>query len=417
VVFNATSRNHDKFAFSRNQSNQDVLDIIKENIRNHLFVATSVVLILLFFPLRSISQFEHKLFTSNMMVETRFNYGFIYPHHLELEIFNSHFPAFEISLQKETYGKHKWERAYAYPLIGISFWYSGLGQSPYLGSALALFPYIDFPLYRNKLFFLGFRFALGLGYLTKKFDRINNYKNLAIGGHFNAAVNLMVDFRYKLSNRFTISGGISLQHFSNGSLKLPNYGLNYPSVSLGVAYRLVRENKNIGDRFYPPVEPFSAIIRRSIEFNVGGAVGYKNMESIYGENYIVTHFYENTFFRVSRKSKFGFGFDVSYDPSQIKTLEMNGVEVTNKIDIVRPGINAAYQLDLSKLGFILNLGYYLAGKEKSNGPLYEKISFQYSLTKSLFVNVMLKVHWGRADYIGWGLGYRFEKFYGKKTVK
>jgi hypothetical protein len=30
---------------------------------------------------------------------------------------------------------------------------------------------------------------------------------------------------------------------------------------------------------------------------------------------------------------------------------------------------------------------------------------------------MLKVHWGRADYIGWGVGYRFEKFYGKKTVK
>ena len=363
------------------------------------------------------SQFEHKLFTSNMLVETKFNYGFIDPHHLELEIFNAHFPAFEISLQKETFGKHKWERAYAYPLIGISFWYSGLGNSPYLGSAYALFPYIDFPLFRQKSLFLGFRFGLGVGYLTKKFDRIENYKNLAIGGHFNAAVNMMFDVRYRLSNRFTLSAGISLQHFSNGSLKLPNYGLNYPSLNLGIAYRLVRENKNIGDRFYPPVEPFSAILRKSIEFNIGGAVGYKNMEQVYGDNYFITHFYENTFFRISRKSKFGFGFDVSYDPAQIKMLEMNGDTVTNKINIVRPGINAAYQLDLSKLGLILNLGYYLAGQEKSNGPLYEKISFQYCFSKNFFVNVMLKVHWGRADYIGWGIGYRFEKFYGKKIVK
>ena len=390
---------------------------LEEQMKKRLLILFSGIFILLIIPLRSRSQYEHKLFTSNMLIETKFHYGFIYPHHLELQIFNSHFPSFELSLQKETFGKHKWERAFAYPLIGMTFWYSGLGKSPFLGSAFALSPYIDFPLYRYKAFFLGFRFSLGVGYITKKFDRIDNYKNLAIGGHLNAAVNLMIDLRYSLSNRLILSGGISLQHFSNGSLKLPNYGLNYPSVNLGLAYRLVRENKNIGDRFYPPVEPFAAIVRRSIEFYIGGAIGYKNMESVYGENYFVTHFYENTFFRVSRKSKFGFGFDVSYDPSQLKTLEMNGDTANRKLEIVRPGINAAYQLDLSKLGFILNLGYYLAGKEKSNGPLYEKISVQYSVTNHLFINIMLKVHWGRADYIGWGIGYRFEKSYGKKTVR
>lgn len=363
------------------------------------------------------SQFEHRLFTSNMMVEAKINYGFIYAHHLEMELFNSHLPAFEISLQQETFGKNIWERAYGYPLIGISFWYSGLGKSPYLGSAYALFPFINFPLIRHKSFLLGFRFGLGVGYLTKKFDRLNNYKNLAIGGHVNAAISLMFDIRYRLNNRFTLSGGINFQHFSNGSLKLPNFGLNIPLLNLGLAYRLVRENKNIGDRFYAPVEPYSAIVRRTIEFNIGASIGFKNMKSVYGENYIVSHFYENTFFRISRKSKVGFGFDVSYDPSQIKRLEMHDDLVTNKFSIIRPGINAAYELVMSRLQFILNLGYYLAGKEKSNGPLYEKISFQYCFTNHLFANIMVKVHWGRADYIGWGLGYRFEKSYGKKTVK
>jgi hypothetical protein len=140
------------------------------------------------------------------------------------------------------------------------------------------------------------------------------------------------------------------------------------------------------------------------------------MTSVYGENFIVTHIYENTFFRISRKSKVGFGIDVSYDPSQIKKLEMGGDTVSGKFEIVRPGINAAYELEMSRLGIIFNLGYYLAGKEKSNGPLYEKISFQYCFTKNFFANIMLKVHWGRADYIAWGIGYKFEKSYGKKTV-
>ena len=362
-------------------------------------------------------QFEHKLFTSNMQIEARVYYGFIYAHNLQLELFNSHLSAFEVNIQKETFGKHNWERSYAYPLIGFSLLYSGLGKSPYLGSAFALFPYIDFPLVRDKKFFLGFRFGLGIGILTKKFDRLTNYKNLAIGSNINAAVNLMFDFRYRISNRITLSGGICLQHFSNGALKLPNYGLNLPLINIGTAYRLVWENRLFGDKYPPPVEPYSAIIRRSMEFNIGAAVGYKNMQQVNGETFFVFHLYENTFFRVSRKSKIGFGVDFSYDQSHIKKLEMMGIGVSNKFSIIRPGINAAYELNMDRFNFIFNLGYYLGGKETSNGPFYEKLSFQYNFSKQFFASVMLKVHYGRADYIGWGVGYSFDKFYGKKLVK
>ena len=351
-----------------------------------------------------------------MMVEARFSYGFMYAHHLELEIFNGHFPAFEINIQKETYGKKKWERAYAYPLIGLSFWYSGMGPSPYIGSAYALYPFINFPLLRNKNFLLGFRFGLGLGYLTKKFDRLTNYKNLAIGSHFNAAVNLSFEVRYRINHRLTGSVGIGLQHFSNGALKLPNYGLNYPLLNAGFAYRLARENIFIGDRFIPPTDPFEVIEKHVIEFDFGFAIGSKNMQAIMKENFLVYHLYENTLFPVSRKSKIGFGLDLSYDESHISILESKGEEVKNNLTILRPGINAAYELGISKLNFLFNLGYYLAGQEKTNGPLYEKLSFQYNITKNIFASVILKVHFGRADYIGWSMGYRFEHLYGKKTV-
>ena len=351
-----------------------------------------------------------------MMIEAKFSYGFIYAHHLELEIFNSHLPAFEINIQQETFGKHKWERAYAYPLIGLSFWYSGLGKSPYLGSAYAIYPFINFPLYRRNNFMLTFRFGLGIGYLTKKFDRINNYKNLVIGSHLNAAANLTFEIRYRLNQRLIISGGFGLQHFSNGSLKLPNYGLNYPLANVGLAYRLARENSFIGDRFIPPTDPFEVVVKHTIEFNFGAALGSKNMQAILKENFLVYHIYENTFFPVSRKSKVGFGLDLSYDGSHLAILNSRGVEVPNKLNILRPGINAAYELSLSKLAFIFNLGCYLGGMEKTNGPLYEKLSFQYNITKNLFANVMLKVHFGRADYIGWGFGYRFIHLYGKKVM-
>lgn len=376
-----------------------------------------VLLFFILYPGFVQSQFEHKVFTNNLHAEVKAYYGFVYAHTLPLEIFNSHLPAFEVNIIKETYGVHKWERMYNYPLVGVALWYSTLGKSPYLGDAYALFPFINFPLVKNDKLYVGFRFGLGLGYLTKHFDRLENYKNLAIGGHFNAAVNLMFELRYPVGEWVTLSSGLCLQHFSNGALKLPNYGINLPLLNVGVAYRLDRKNRIIGDRFIAPTEPYSAILRKKMEFNVGAMVGYKNMQQVYGENFFVFHLYENTFFRIGDKSKGGFGLDLSYDQSHVKKLEMSGSVVTTPFAILRPGINGAYALNFSRFNFIVNLGYYLGGQETSNGPLYEKLSLQYNFTKSFFGNVMLKVHWGRADYIGWGVGYSFTQTYGKKLMK
>jgi len=362
-------------------------------------------------------QHQHKLYTSNIFLEAKIHYGFLYAHHLELELFDAHYPAFEISIQQQTYGKHNWERAFSYPIIGFTCWYSGLGNSPYLGHAIGLMPFINFPLFRHKDFFLGFRFALGVGFLTKKFDRLENYKNIAIGTHLNAAINLMFEARYRINTWLTASAGISLQHFSNGSLKMPNYGLNSPMINVGLAFWPVRQNREIGDRFYPPTEPYSAIIQRQIEVDISGAVGYKNMEAVLGQNFIIFHLYENTFYQISRKSKVGLGLDLSYDPSHIKILELQGDTLENSLKILRPGINAAYQLVISRLGFIFNLGYYLGGAEKSNGPLYQKFALQYDFSRNFFANLMLKVHFGRADYLGIGIGYKFFLPFGRKTLK
>ncbi len=367
--------------------------------------------------IKGLPQYEHKLLSSNIIIEGKVHYGFIYAQHLEMELFNAHFPSFELTVEKLTFGKHRWEREYNYPLIGLTMLYTGLGKNPALGSAFALMPCINFPLFKNNRLTGGFRFALGLGYLTKHFDRLENYKNLAIGSHLNAAVNLMLEARYRVSSFLTFTAGISLQHFSNGSLKLPNFGLNVPMINFGVAIRPLKPNQNIGDRFFAPTEAYAAVIHKTLEFNIGGLVGYKNMQAVYGQNFLVFHLFENTFFRISNKSKAGFGLDFSYDLSQIKVLEKNGNPVDNNIKIIRPGINGAYQLVISRVGVIINLGYYLGGAETSNGPFYEKFAFQYNFSKDLFATVMLKVHWGRADYIGWGLGYKFDVKYGRKIIR
>ena len=111
-----------------------------------------IVMLMALLPLSSFSQAgkRHIHRGSNLMVEAKAGYGFLIPHRLEMEIFNSHFTSFELSISKKTYGANRWEFMYGYPIVGLAYWYSYLGTSPYLGDAHAVFPYINFPITPNR---------------------------------------------------------------------------------------------------------------------------------------------------------------------------------------------------------------------------------------------------------------------------
>jgi hypothetical protein len=258
---------------------------------------------------------------------------------------------------------------------------------------------------------IGFRIGAGLGYLDKKFERLDNYKHLAIGTHLNFAGNIMLDLRFQVSERLLVNGGLSLTHFSNGAFKLPNYGINIPAISFGLGYWLQKANKPICRPLYSPVKPFEFDVRKIIEFDITGVIGFKNMEAIFGGQYFVVSVFGNVFKPISYKSKLGIGFDVSYDESDNLVLERNNVPVSNQFSLVKTGLSFGYELSMGKLSFDFNYGFYLNGKDKSDGTTYHKLSFRYNFTKRMFANITLKTHWGKADYIGWGIGYRFKWHY------
>lgn len=348
------------------------------------------------------------------MFETRLHYGFIFPHHQELDYFYARFPSLEVSIARQTLGKRNWERSYLYPVIGVTFYFSGMGNNPDLKQAYALMPFINFPLTRTKNFMLGFRLAVGAGYFPMIYDSVENPLNVAIGTHINAAINLMFDARYRISRQWTVTGGVSFQHFSNGGWKMPNYGINIPQMHLGVAFTPDAHADDSLQRYlkFEPELPQADLNR--IEINVGAGLGYKNMTTELGENFLVYHFHENTFFPVSRKSMFGFGIDVSYDPSQRKAhLTDTTYSPPGKTSYIIPGINAGYALVISRLEILLNLGFYPASM-RPNGFYYEKLSIQYNFSKHFYAQVMLKAHSTSAAYVVWSAGYKFDVGYGKK---
>lgn len=327
-----------------------------------------------------------------------------------MQIFNSHFPAFELNIGKETFGEYRWQRMYGYPFIGVSYWYSHLGNSPLLGSSHAVFPYVNYPLVRNQKNELNFRLGLGFGYLTKRFDRLENYKYLAIGSHLNAAANLMFEYRWRFNPRMNAAIGLALMHFSNGSTKTPNFGVNIPSANIAFAYRLSKENPYLSRKLLPELYVFEFDGKKSITLDLGATAAYKDMGREYGRTFMIYNLYGNVIRPVSFKSSVGAGFDITLDKSDPYFAERKNIEFDRELQKLRIGLNGAYQLSMSKLSYMFNLGFYVSGKIRPS-IAYFKFGLHFDITPQIFTTLVLKTHFAQADYLGFGLGYKLPLYY------
>jgi len=366
---------------------------------------------LLVIAANSLSAQKQRFQAANLLFEPRANYGFLIAHHIEMEIYNSHFPSFEFSIARATYGKQQWEALYNYPVTGMTYWTAWLGNSPDLGHAHAVFPFIRFPWIKNNNTELSFRLGAGMAYLTKHFDRLDNYKYNAIGSHLNAAINLMVEYRWKPLNYLQLSAGVQLMHFSNGSTKTPNFGLNIPSLSGGVAFRINKENSYIRRRARPDLTMFEFDGKKFLEMKVGTTFAIKQIGDIDGARYSVYAGFLSATKNLGYKHKLGLCFDLSWDGSDELLVNKTNPEPFKQSALTKPGFSAAYEMVLARLSFAFNFGFYVGGKDKSEGLTYYKAGINYLITRNLFANLTLKTHYARADFVGIGVGYRFRWIY------
>lgn len=355
----------------------------------------------------------------NYQIELRTHYGIHLHHHIEFQRFNAEFSSFELSFQRSTFGRQKWEALYSYPLIGFSFFYSDMGGFKELGNAYALYPFINFPLNQDLDNRLTFRLGVGLGYLTNKFDPVYNHKNFAIGSHLNAAVSMFFDYRRTINQRFTFIAAAGLTHFSNGSSKTPNYGLNMVSAAVGLNAFINRPNAYLKLRFQPVLRPFEYDNKKWFTIELMQSFGTKDMSQQIGGRHYVTNTAVHLMFPLSLKYKLGLGLETTYNGGD-KALLDNKTEkeqpdepyYTNQLQLFKHGISLSYELILSKTSFLFNLGYHNEAGNITNWIAYQKVGIKYLFTDQLFGTIALTAHAGRADFIGYGIGYKWDfKYY------
>ena len=376
------------------------------------------------------------LANNNIMVEARVHYGFFYHHHFEMERFNKHYPAFEVSLYQNTYGKEEWEALYNYPYIGVTFYQSNQGGFEELGQVYALYPFINYPLNRNEASQLTFKLGIGLAYLTNHFDPYENYYNFSIGSHLNACANLSFEYRQRITRRLMTVASVGLTHFSNGSTKQPNYGLNTISGALGVAYYLRKPRINLTPASRPKRYPFEFDKKKWLCFDLDYGIGFKNVSQTLGGDsdlYYTVHDFSVYFLgQFTRSSRAGLCLSTVLDYSDqtlpgryvdeegihVKQFDMEG-HLTN-VALIKPyqmtklNLSLCYAMTMNRLSYYFEFGWHLKYNEftdLSKGKVFQKFSFRLQLYDNLFAHLSLVTHIARADYVTIGLGYRINQKY------
>lgn len=356
----------------------------------------------IFFSIKITAQNTFKKKDSSIIsMETKVHYGFIMPHHKYIQYLSTgHFTAFELNVGKQTNGRKKWHQLYNYPYIGLSFWTANMANPEVLGSVYTLYPYLNFNLVDHRKLDFNFRFGTGIAYITKKFEPFDNYKNLLIGTNLNVAISLLYELKWAIQQHIQLSTGVGMTHFSNGALKMPNLGINIPTVNVGVAYLL-----NTNKPFFVPTE--SLCNKDTTKFEIQSIVsgGIKEIYPACGDKFGVFSWSNSLIKTWSLKRKIGVGIDLFWEFSNIRSLKRQGIEVKHAYEVIKPGVHVLHQLRFSRLSLVTQIGFYIYAKDKSDGPIYDRLALQYKLNNNILLNVALKTHFAKADFVEWGIGY------------
>jgi hypothetical protein len=330
------------------------------------------------------------------------HYGFILPIYTQdmVVLLKGHCPAIEADYFSKPSGSQQWQQDYHYAETGVSFFYAWLGNPAQLGNEIGLYPFINFHLQRSNKECLFLRAGLGLAYLPVIFNQETNHKNILIGSHINAMINLRLAYHYYISNDLRLETGFGITHCSNGSYNTPNLGINLLTINTGLSY-CIKGNKMLAVSPHPDTSNHKKLIQ---EFFIG--IGESKVEPPGGPHYGAMTFSYIAYHTINRKNKIGGGLDVFYNSANLYSIAKDSIPIHSNIENAQLGVKVGYELVLGKLSLPYELGAYLYTKSIGHGYEYNRLGIRYTISKHFIANITLLAHYAAADYVEWGFGYK-----------
>ncbi len=330
--------------------------------------------------------------------EARLSYGFLVAHRPNLRpLQERHLRSIEFSLLVPTDGQRSWQQNFDFPEKGLQLALFDLGNAERLGLGVALYPFLDFPLAGQGNWKWRLRYGMGLGYVQRNFDPEENYKNTAIGSKLNGVIHFDLRVR-KRFGRGGLEGGLGITHYSNGATAMPNLGINLAAAHFGYL------------QYFGTKSPKHHIqlsrVRSGFWATAFASASWKEIYPPLGKKYLAASVSGDLIYVLSNKVDALLGADLFYDQSLRVRMEATEQSPQPGSTNLRPGLHTGVQVLVGKLGLLFNLGYYPYTRFQEDGRYFHRIGFRYYFPRLIAV-MNLKTHYARADFVEWGIGWRF----------
>ncbi|HLP05550.1 MAG TPA: acyloxyacyl hydrolase [Paludibacter sp.] len=357
----------------------------------------------------------------NLSLTVAYQSGYVMPTNVFVRGSNTHsvviddFQVLSLKLSTQTTGNHLWERLLNYPSWGVGLKALDFFDIKEIGIPIAAYGFMDIPLARLDRFALNCELGFGLTFNWRSFNPVTNQYNVAIGAGQAFMSEAGLNVSYGLTRNIDVVAGANFSHYSNGAIKLPNFGLNAVAPKVGVKYnfyerpRFIRQPK---PKFDPrnewTVSAFAAmknIIFDSVDVNIK-----EKYEGVFFPVYGISGLYSR---QISHFSKIGVGMTFDFNESVNAQVKVDNNEIEDIdglfVDQLQLSIYPSYELCLDKVSVMLQPAFYIFRKASRNlsPTFHQRITLKYMVTDNIFAGITLRDYSMHADFVEWTLGYRF----------
>jgi hypothetical protein len=321
----------------------------------------------------------------------------------------------ELNFNKQTTGTQAWQTLQSYPRLGAELIYTSIGNHNIFGNAFGALPTLQYTFTRKHRFRWYYELGTGLAYITKPYNLVTNPENNVTGSYIDEVVVLRVGYEFALWHKSLLSPSITFIHYSNGSARDPNLGLNI--YNIGLTYRFRGNEKT---PLYPTRKQFRrdslAHVSRGIHLQALTGVGFEGWTTPGGPEYHVYLFNFSFVKYINHKNKISIGIDQSYNVGGMDYIKLEEITGFGTPQYASSGtaIFAGYEWLYGHIGLAVHLGPYLKKPFLATSEIFENMGIQYYIRNpithpcgNIFIGAHVQTYFGQAMYDDVFIGVSF----------
>ena len=329
-------------------------------------------------------------------------HGFIFAHSEAVQNTSGANPTgVEISLAWQRNDSVTWDLCNCYPRKGLLLSYYNY-DTRILGHGFTGAYFLE-PHYRvsNNISF-SFIGSAGLTWLTNPFDSTRNPANQSYSQYLNGYLRVGVGLWFRLNDHWWLNSSVNYHHESNGGMKRPNKGINWPTAGIALSYKkfsrpFYRGNRTT-EKFWKDRSlrwdiSLFGIPRRTTDDN-----GNRIHKLLLGTNLQVAK-------QVGRINTLTLGTEVYHDEELRLRLKRDSVNAS----AWKTGILFGHEFLLGKFLFSQRLGYSVIDQTPYYDKLYHRWGLQYRISQKMGVGFNLQAHRQVADFVDSRITYSLQR--------